>query len=356
MFCDKDRALRRREFLSSALAVTGMALASGMGICRAVAHPNSAIRYAISGQMWMGDGINGKPWPGNIEEGVKETARMGLDGIEPFRNHIVKYLDNPLAFKAQLDAAGIAMASCSNGGRGMSTNFIDPAKTPQTITDHVTFARDFIRVFGCTAFKFNMGGRPADGVMREEHIQALSSTLNAIDKQTIEFGIRAAPHPHLWGPMEREPEVRRVMELTDPRYVWLTTDTAHLTLGGMDPLKIMSDYFPRIAEVHYKDCDPKYRGNTKSPTQADHWKSSLYLNLGAGGVDLPAIHKMLLARRYRGWISLDYDAPRPGDGTGTIEDNIIANKKYLVDVLHVNSLGPTIAGKSTCDIQCKPPA
>jgi inosose dehydratase len=347
-----ERGLRRREFLGSALGA--LAASSVMGT-RAFAHPNSDIRYAISGQMWMGDGINGKPWPGNIEEGVRETARMGLDGIEPFRNHIVKYLDDPMAFKRQLDAAGIAMASCSNGGRGMSTNFIDPAKTPQTVIDHVAFARDFLRVFGCTAFKFNMGGRPASGVMTDDDLKTLAGTLSEIGRQTIAFGIRAAPHPHLWGPMEREHEVRRVMELTDPRYVFLTTDTAHLTLGGMDALAIMTDYYPRIAEVHYKDCDPKYRGNSVSPTPADHRKSSLYLNLGAGGVDLPAIHKMLLARQYKGWISLDYDAPRPGDGTGTIEQNIVANKNYLVNVLQVTTLGPTIRGKSACDIQCTPP-
>jgi len=53
------------------------------------------------------------------------------------------------------------------------------------------------------------------------------------------------------------------MELTDPRYVWLTTDTSHLTLGGMDPLQIMKDYWPRVAEVHYKDAPTHLRG-TKS--------------------------------------------------------------------------------------------
>ena len=51
------------------------------------------------------------------------------------------------------------------------------------------------------------------------------------------------------------------MELTDPRYVWLTTDTSHLTLGGMDPLQIMKDYWPRVAEVHYKDAPTHLRGN-----------------------------------------------------------------------------------------------
>ena len=337
--------LRRREFLASSLAaVTAVA-----GAPRAVAHPNSDIRYSVSGQMWNGDrGYN------NIEEGVKEAARMGLDGIEPFRQHIMKYLNDPLAFKRQLDAAGIAMSSCSDGGQGMSSNFIDPTRTAQTVSDHVTFAKNFLTVFGCTAFKFNLGQRPADGVVTDDHLKIVADTLNKIGQQTIAFGVRAAAHPHLWGPMEREHEVRRVLELTDPKYVWLTTDTGHLTLCGMDPLAIMTEYYPRIAEVHYKDCDPKYRGNKVSPTQAQHRETDLYLNMGAGGVDFPAIHRMLLAHQYKGWISLDFDAPRPGEGM--LEENLYSNRKYLTDVLHVNTLGPARLGQSACLTQCQAPA
>ncbi len=342
--------LHRREFLSS-LAAGAVALPTLLKSSPLLAAPDSAIRYGVSGQMWLGSGGYS-----NIEEGVKETARMGLDGIEPFRNHIIKYLGDPMAFKRQLDAAGIAMVSCSDGGAGMSTNFIDPAKAPQTVADHAAFAKDFISHFGCTAFKFNLGSRPAEGVS-DAQLKTLADTLNDIGRQTIQVGIKAAPHPHLWGPMEREHEVRYVMDNTDPKYVWFTPDTGHLTLCGMDPMKIMTDYYSRIAEVHYKDCDAKYRGNSASPTQEEHRKSSLYLNLGAGGVDFPAIHKMLLARGYKGWISLDLDAPRAGDGTGSIEDNIRVNKDYLVNVLGVKTLAPSHPGQSACEIQCeKPPA
>jgi inosose dehydratase len=336
----------RRHFLGSA---AGAVAAARLG--PAAATPNSPIRYGISGQMWLGEhGYS------NIEEGVRETARMGLDGIEPFRNHVIKYLADPTVLKRQFDAAGIAMVSCSDGGRDMSNNFIDEAAAPKTIADHVAFARDFIRLFGCTAFKFNLGQRPAGNVVSDAQLKTMINTLNEIGKQTIAFGIKAAPHPHLWGPMEREREVRTVLDGTDPRYVWFTPDAGHLTLCGMDPLKIMTDYYSRIAEVHYKDCDPKYRGNTQSPTQEMHRQKSLYLNLGAGGVDFPAIHAMLLRRNYRGWISLDFDAPRPGDGTGTIEDNIRANRDYLIKVLHVTSLGPVKAGGSQCEYECAPAA
>ena len=121
----------------------------------------------------------------------------------------------------------------------------------------------------------------------------------------------------------------------------------------MDPLKIMSEYFSRIAEIHYKDCDPQYIGNKQTPTQKMRAEKSLYLDLGSGGVNLPAIHKLVQERNYKGWISLGYDAPRV-DEHQTVEQKILVNKRYLVDVLHVTSLGPTHAGQSPCGFVCKP--
>jgi len=107
-------AIGRRHFLLTGLAAGAMPLTKAP----AVAFQNSPIRYGFSGQAWMGASPDGKPWPGNIEEGIKEVGRVGMDGIEPFRNHIVKYLANKEALKDQLDRAGISMVSCSNGGRG----------------------------------------------------------------------------------------------------------------------------------------------------------------------------------------------------------------------------------------------
>jgi sugar phosphate isomerase/epimerase len=204
----------------------------------------------------------------------------------------------------------------------------------ELVTAMGNFARDFLAPCGCDHWKTNMGARPAGGPT-DDQLKFLAQTLNEIGRQTIAVGVRLAPHPHIWGPMEREQEMRRVMELTDPRYVWLTADTAHLTLGGGDAVTIIRDYFPRVAEVHLKDTYSRYRGNTATPTQAEHAKASLYHNLGAGGVDFPALFKLLRDRKFKGWVVYDLDAPRPGDGTGSIEDNLQVNLDYLRNRLGV---------------------
>src|ERR1700722_2509503 len=185
----------RRQTRRGFFKVAAGAAATGCLVPRLSDHASAdagEIRYGLSGQLWDGDGVVVKAWGGNIDEGVKETARMGFQGIEPFRQHVMQYLGDPGAFRRKLDEAHVRMLSCSNGGRGMSTNFIDPSATLQTIKDHVAFAHDFILpISGPTAFKFNMGRRPVGNVMTDDHIKVLADTLNEIGRQTITFGIKA---------------------------------------------------------------------------------------------------------------------------------------------------------------------
>ena len=308
-----EGGLNRRDFVSRAVTLGGLMAAASVArpsdVWAAVSHRpldpiNPDILFGSTSSLWSG--------ARDLEWAIKRMAALGLQGIEPYAAQIEKYRGNPLVLKKMFDDAGITMIDVSNGAKGQSTNFIDPAQTPKTIADHVAFARDFLQPFGCTLWKCNMGARPAGGPT-DDQLKRLADTLNEIGRQTIAMGIRMAPHPHIWGPVERESEVRKMMELTDPKYVWLTPDTGHLTLGGMDAVQIMSDYFPRIAEVHLKDTYAKYRGNTSTPTQEQHKVASVYHNLGGGGVDFAGVFKLLRDRRFKGWAIFDMDGPRAGD-------------------------------------------
>ena len=237
----------------------------------------------------------------------------------------------------------MTLIDVSNGAKGQSTNFTDPEETPKTIADHVAFARDFLQPFGCDVWKVNMGARPAEGTSADQ-LKRVADTLNEIGRQTIEMGIRLAPHPHVWGPVEREHEVRAMLDMTDPDYVWFTPDTGQLTLGGLDAVQIMTDYLPRIAEVHLKDTYAKYRGNTETPTREQHAEASVYHNLGGGGVDFPAVMKLLRDQHFKGWVMLDVDGPREGDdgfdAIGgnldlAVDDYLAHNVNYLRVVLGV---------------------
>lgn len=287
------------------------------------------IRFAMGGAIF-----------GDLKlEHLDMIEHMGFPGIEPYRGWIMEWVDRPVELKDELDKRAITMVTCSNGGPNQSTDFINPDNRSKTIDDHLAFARDFLCVFGCEHFKINMGARPAGGT-RQMDLRNIAETLNELGERLLgECNIKLAPHPHIWGPIERPEEVDQMLELTDPRYVWWIPDTAQLNLGGGDPLELMTRHYDRMAAVHWKDSAASYRGYTgPTPTRAQHEMSILYKDLGTGGVDLPGIWKLLLDRGWHGWITLDLDPPRRNEGEGTYEQKAEINRRYLLETLKVGRL------------------
>jgi len=238
---------------------------------------------------------------------------------------------------------GLHMATCSNGGGpDFSGNFYDPAKVKKTIADHVKFVRNFIVPFGYVDhFKMNMGPRPPGYDTNDEQIKVCADALNQIGEQIIKMGVRLAPHPHVNSLVQTDHETHLLMKLTDPKYVWLTADTAHLTLGGMDPVAIIKEFWPRVTEIHYKDAPRHLRGSkvvAVPRTGDDAGGHGWFRNLNdkdGGGVDFPTIQKFLVAQNFKGWVVLDLDTSMIPKGSN-MEEVLKGNIKYMVDVLNVD--------------------
>ena len=71
-------------------------------------------------------------------ESIQLIAKHGLPGVEPYRGHLLHWLDKPQALKDLLDEYGIQLITASNGGPGQAMEFIDRSKREETIADHVT--------------------------------------------------------------------------------------------------------------------------------------------------------------------------------------------------------------------------
>ncbi|MCC7367247.1 MAG: TIM barrel protein [Chloroflexi bacterium] len=278
---------------------------------------------------------------GPIEDAHIELIHaLGFPGIEIYGSSSRPYLERSQELKAVLDRNNVTLVTISNRNEvnGRPVDFIDPDLRQETIDDHIAWVRKLYPVFGCKHFKINMGNRPPGGTT-DAQLEVLADSLNRLGRATADLGVKLAPHPHIWGPIERPHEIHRLMELTDPRYVYLLPDTAHLNLGGGDPLELIRQYYDRVAAIHWKDTKASYRGFTgPTPTKEAHAREILYKDLGAGGVDHEGIWALLLERGYEGWITLDLDPPRPAEGEGTYEDKLRINWRYLLDTLKVSTL------------------
>jgi inosose dehydratase len=308
----------RREFIGASLCAAVAA--------RAFALPGDKMRYAMSGHQF-------RTTPPHPETGIKMAARYGYHGLEPFQDDMLQYLKQPPEeFKKVLDASGLALCTIGSGGE-----YLDPARVQETIQSNGDRAR-YIAHFGCRHLKVNLSKRVSSENLSPANGKTLSRNLNEAGKRTADAGIKFAFHPHAWTLVERQPELDMIMEMTDPRLVYLVLDTGHATLGGIDPVTCLRDYYDRIAAIHLKDAEAKYRtaGGWKgpAPSEEEHNKVNLYKRLGSGGVDFPAFFEVLRARNFGGWVTLDFDAPRPGEGT--VEQDMNRHKKYLLETLHAN--------------------
>ncbi len=307
--------LTRREFIGAGL---GAAVAA-----QAFALPGDKMRYAMSGHQFRGL----KPHP---ETGIKMAAQYGYHGLEPFEDDMPQYLTQPPAvFKKLLDEAGIALCTVGSGGQ-----YLDPNRIQATIESNGARAK-YVAYFGCKHLKVNLSRRVGPENLSAENAKILARHLNEVGKRTMEAGIKFAFHPHAWTLVERQPELDMVMEMTDPKYVYLVLDTGHATLGGIDPVAALRTYYSRVASVHLKDAEAKYsttRGwRGPAPSEDEHKAVNLYKRLGSGGVDFPTFFAELRKRNYDGWVTMDFDMPRPGEGT--VEDDMKRHKQYLTGTL-----------------------
>jgi len=345
--------LSRRHFIVSSTATAALA-ATTTAALGGLDPVNPDIKFGTTGSIFgsWNDASGGMKMSTNMRNMLEDVKHYGLEGFEPYSGQVVQYLGKPQELKKLSQDVGIPIACVGDlprppgakpfGGSAKAYPWLGGEGKKELIAEMEAVARDFLQPLGIDHWKNNMGPRPPGGPS-DDQLKGLSDVANEIGMRTKKYGVRLSLHPHMWGPMEREHDFRYVMTHTDPNYVYLIMDTGHNVLGGMDVVKITDEFFPRITEFHLKDTFPQYRGNKAGPTPEMHKQKSVYASVGQGkGVDFPGVFAVMRKKKFKGWAVFDIDAPRPGDGTGSVDDNIAASVNYMRTALGVKM--PTAVG------------
>jgi inosose dehydratase len=160
--------------------------------------------------------------------------------------------------------------------------------------------------------------RPA---LDEAGWRTLLGNLDRLADHARSRGVEATLHPHLGTMIETGEETQRVL---DGSRIGLCVDTGHLVAAGADPGAIVAAHAHRVRHVHLKDVDSALAARVVSGeiTFAEAVRDRMFVPLGTGSVDVPAIVEALEGAGYEGWYVLEQDVMLPGepDDQGPLAD------------------------------------
>lgn len=143
-------------------------------------------------------------------------------------------------------------------------------------------------------------------VLTDAQWETLIETAARIRDMAAQHGLRTVLHPHVGTQVETEDEVERFLTGSD---LEICLDTGHLLIGGTDPVELARRHPERVGHVHLKDVRAAVaevvRGGQISYTHAVG--AGMYVPLGDGDIDVPALVRILARAGYAGWYVLEQD-------------------------------------------------
>jgi inosose dehydratase len=140
----------------------------------------------------------------------------------------------------------------------------------------------------------------------------LTTLLDTAGKLAKERGMQLSYHPHVGTGVMTIEETERLLTSTNPEYVGLCLDTAHLCYGGADQAALVDltrKHVKRITHVHLKNV----RKDVRERAVKDEYSFYQAIQEGiftvpgdaAGELDLDPIMDALLSVDYNGWLVVE---------------------------------------------------
>jgi inosose dehydratase len=165
---------------------------------------------------------------------------------------------------------------------------------------------EFFSHLGGTFLQVTDGGDPTKEYSAEE-ISSLGARMNELGKMAQGFGLTLGYHPHFGTIGETRQGLGRILEATDPRYVKLIADVAHLALGGSDPAEVIRTYGPRLCFLHLKDTRKEVAAAARQDRNRVEAMGSPFCEIGLGMVNYSAVVQALGDARFTGWGIVELD-------------------------------------------------
>ena len=258
---------------------------------------------------WCNDDMPELGGENTFQQTVSEMALAGFTGCEIGN----KYPKDPAELKKALDLRGMRIASRWYSSFLLTRPFEEEEK------DFIANL-DFLAAVGANRINVSEQSYSIQGkvdvpiltgghkhVMDAAEWKLLCDGLNKLGKIAADRGFKLCFHHHMATVVQTFEETKRLMDNTDPRYVYLCFDTGHFTFSGEDAVKAAKEFGPRIGHVHLKDIRPDMM--EKAYAEGFKFRKAVlegcFTIPGDGCVDYPGVFKALHDAHYEGWFIVE---------------------------------------------------
>lgn len=245
---------------------------------------------------------------------VADTEVQGIEvtfGPGHWRNALSRY-GSAEHFADEVRDRGLRVCSGFYTGLVLDGDW-RPAERRAAILEEVRDYADFLRRTGGDIMVAGLPMRrswddPEPQYVDLAYAQGLADVLNRMGRECLQQGVRLAIHPETHAVLWHRRDIDLFMLLTDPTFVSLCPDTAHITLGGTNPCDVVRDHAGRIVLTHWKDALGEVDKLQRIDAGVFKSHHSHFAPVGAGEVDWPQWVRTLREIGYDGWCILELDA------------------------------------------------
>lgn len=265
------------------------------------------VKLGIAPIGWTNDDMPNLGGDITFEQMISEAALAGFVGTEVGG----KFPMDPEVLKKALDLRNLKIASqwfssylCSAPYMENEENFIKQLEFLKAMgADRINVCELTRCLFAedCSMFGSNKPNAT------DEEWERLCDGLNRLGKIAQDNGFKLCFHHHMATVVQTLEETRRLMDNTDPRYVYLCFDTGHFAFSKVDAVAAVKEFSDRIGHVHLKDIRPDklelaYREGfcfRKAVLEG------CFTVPGDGCVDFKGVFDVLESAGYEGWMIVE---------------------------------------------------
>ncbi|MBM7045891.1 MULTISPECIES: sugar phosphate isomerase/epimerase [Rhizobium] len=263
----------------------------------------------------------------------------GVTGVEltfsPFNwQDATKTYGSVEAFAAELSKRGLTLASGFFAELEAAGDFTEASAQAAIIEKAEKYA-EFLKACGSdimvigAPLRQTLGAQPAR-FFDFEQARKIADFLNRLGATLYAKGVRLALHTEAHSIFAAARDVDLLMLLTDPAYVHMCPDTAHIIVAGSDPLQLVDRHHERVIIAHWKDALGPMPADTVIDEHIHDRHRPYFCGFGLGRVDWPGWIRLLRDRGYQGWAILELDAAP--DPVGDIANGLTLVRQALLPI------------------------